>query len=370
MTKYRFDQIALNSTEKKKPVEEDRFTYLGLEHLDSGSLKVARYGSEVAPIGEKLVMRKGDVLFGKRRAYQKKVAIAPFDGIFSAHGMVLRPKEDVVDKDFFPLFISSDYFLDAAIKISVGSLSPTINWRDLKELEFELPDLESQKRLASTLWAMNETMDSYKELIAATDELVKSQFIEMTEKANSELKKLDELSSEWLKGQAFKKDEMIEEGDNSCIHYGELFTKYGPIIDAAVSRTNAIPVKISQVGDILFPASDVTPMGLTKCSAILEAGVILGGDIIVMRPKKGINTSFLSYAIRFQEEQLLSRVTGSLVRHISAKSLKTVTVPIPDIDIQDEFVVFARHSDKSKFTFPMVLRYTHYGYSKLSNYVA
>ena len=39
MTKYRFDRIAINSTEKKKPVNEDRFTYLGLEHLDSGSLK-------------------------------------------------------------------------------------------------------------------------------------------------------------------------------------------------------------------------------------------------------------------------------------------------------------------------------------------
>ena len=179
MAKYRFDQIAINSTEKKKPVEEDRFTYLGLEHLDSGSLKVTRFGTDVAPIGEKLVMRKGDVLFGKRRAYQKKVAIAPFDGIFSAHGMVLRPKEDVVDRDFFPLFISSDYFLDAAIKISVGSLSPTINWRDLKELEFELPDLETQKRLAAVLWAMNETMDSNKALISATDDLVKSQFIEM-----------------------------------------------------------------------------------------------------------------------------------------------------------------------------------------------
>ena len=179
MAKFRFDQIAINSTAKKKPVEEDRFTYLGLEHLDSGSLKVTRYGSEVAPIGEKLIMRKGDVLFGKRRAYQKKVAIAPFDGIFSAHGMVLRPKEDVIDKEFFPLFISSDYFLDAAIKISVGSLSPTINWRDLKELEFELPDLDTQRRLAAVLWSMNEIMDSYKELIKATDELVKSQFIEM-----------------------------------------------------------------------------------------------------------------------------------------------------------------------------------------------
>ena len=104
MAKYRFEQIAINSTEKKKPVEEDRFTYLGLEHLDTGSLKVTRFGSDVAPIGEKLIMHKGDVLFGKRRAYQKKVAIAPFDGIFSAHGMVLRPKEDVVDKDFFQFY--------------------------------------------------------------------------------------------------------------------------------------------------------------------------------------------------------------------------------------------------------------------------
>ena len=178
MAKYRFEQIAINCKEKKKPTEEDRFTYIGLEHLDTGSLNVTRFGSDVAPIGEKLIMRKGDVLFGKRRAYQKKVAVAPFDGIFSAHGMVLRPKEDVVDKNFFPLFISSDYFLDAAIKISVGSLSPTINWRDLKDLEFEMPDLHTQKKLAEVLWAINNAIESYKKLISATDGLVKSQFID------------------------------------------------------------------------------------------------------------------------------------------------------------------------------------------------
>lgn len=178
MSKYRFEQIVFNSTEKKKPIEEDKFTYLGLEHLDSGSLHVMRYGSDVAPIGEKLIMREGDVLFGKRRAYQKKVAIAPFDGIFSAHGMVLRPKEKVIDKNFFPLFISSDYFLDAAIKISVGSLSPTINWRDLKELEFELPEMDKQRELAKVLWAMDATKKSYQKLLLKTDELVKSQFIE------------------------------------------------------------------------------------------------------------------------------------------------------------------------------------------------
>lgn len=161
MAKYQFEEFAYNSTDKKKPVEEDRFTYIGLEHLDPGTLKVTRYGSDVAPIGEKLIMKEGDVLFGKRRAYQKKVGIAPFDGIFSAHGMVLRPKEDVIDKDFFPLFISSDYFLDAAIKISVGSLSPTINWRDLKILEFEIPPLETQRKLAKVLCSINATMESY-----------------------------------------------------------------------------------------------------------------------------------------------------------------------------------------------------------------
>lgn len=131
---FKFDEIAFNSTEKKKPVDEDKYTYLGLEHLDSDSIYVTRYGADVAPKGDKLI---------------------------------------------FPMFIKSDYFLDAAIKISVGSLSPTINWRDLKELKFELPSLEKQRKLAEVLWAIYDMKDKYKKLILATDELVKSQFIEM-----------------------------------------------------------------------------------------------------------------------------------------------------------------------------------------------
>ena len=177
MAKYRFEDIAYNSTEKKKPVEEDKYTYIGLEHLDPQCLEVTRYGSEVAPIGEKLVMKKGDVLFGKRRAYQKKVAIAPFDGIFSAHGMVLRPKEKVIDPKFFPMFIASDYFLDSAIKISVGSLSPTINWSTLKELEFELPDLNKQHELAELLWAAEETKNAYKNFLKCNDAMIETEFI-------------------------------------------------------------------------------------------------------------------------------------------------------------------------------------------------
>ena len=179
MMQYRFDKIAFNSTAKKKPTEEDKERYIGLEHLDSDCLSVTRWGSDVAPTGEKLLMKKGDVLFGKRRAYQRKVGIAPFDGIFSAHGMVLRPNEEVIDKDFFPFFISSDQFMERAVRISVGGLSPTINWKDLREQEFEIPSLSEQKKLSAQLWASYRLKESYKKLLAATDEMVKSQFIEM-----------------------------------------------------------------------------------------------------------------------------------------------------------------------------------------------
>ena len=120
---YRFDKIAFNSTAKKTPTESDKEHYIGLEHIDSECLEITRWGSNVAPIGEKLIMKKGDVLFGKRRAYQRKLAIAPFDGIFSAHGMVLRPNEEVVDKKYFPFFMSSDLFMERAVQISVGGLA-------------------------------------------------------------------------------------------------------------------------------------------------------------------------------------------------------------------------------------------------------
>lgn len=349
MVKYKFNDIAINSTLKKKPIEDDKYHYIGLEHLDSGSLQVTRYGSEIAPKGEKLVMKKGDVLFGKRRAYQKKVGIAPFDGIFSAHGMVLRPKEDVVDKDFFPLFINSDYFLDDAIKISVGSLSPTINWGDLKELEFELPGLEEQRKLAKILWAAEETKQTYKKLLQKTDDLVKAKFEEMLNSNSYDVIKLDDIALSWHKGQPFKKTEISSDGYNLCIHYGELFTNYGININKVFSHTNSSIKFSSKKGDILFPASDVTPNGLARCSALMLDNVLLGGDIIVMRPEINVNNPiYLSYAINHQKEQLLSRVTGSLVRHMSMQSLKTITISVPKLAIQNEFVNFAQQAEQSK----------------------
>ena len=179
MPKYKFGDLVYNITEKRSPVAGDEELYIGLEHLDSGSLRVTRWGSKVALKGDKLVMRKGDILFGRRNTYLRRVAIAPHDGLFSAHGMILRAKTERINSEYLPFFIASDYFMDEAIRISVGSLSPTVNWKELKELEFTIPTLEEQEKLVKTLLAANDLKEKYEELLAITDDLVKSQFIEL-----------------------------------------------------------------------------------------------------------------------------------------------------------------------------------------------
>ncbi len=359
MAKYRFDQIAINSTEKKKPVEEDRFTYLGLEHLDSGSLKVTRFGSEVAPIGEKLIMHKGDVLFGKRRAYQKKVAIAPFDGIFSAHGMVLRPKEDVIDKDFFPLFISSDYFLDAAIKISVGSLSPTINWRDLKELEFELPDLDTQRRLAAVLWSMNETMDSYKELIAATDELVKSQFMEQFNNH-----KRDRLGNfiEQVRGVSYKPKDLGSELDDHHITLLRANNVNGGMINfdevQFVDRSKVSDVQVVREGDILMCASSGSLDHVGKAALCRLAGeYTFGAFCKIIRPTGRLRPEYIVSYMNGHEYRhvIMELAQGSNINNLRNEHINDLMIPVPSDDEQREFIAFLEQSDKSKFEMEQAL---------------
>lgn len=357
MAKYRFEQIAINSTEKKKPVEEDRFTYLGLEHLDPGSLKVTRFGSDVAPIGEKLVMRKGDVLFGKRRAYQKKVAIAPFDGIFSAHGMVLRPNAEVIDPDFFPLFISSDYFLDAAINISVGSLSPTINWRDLKILEFELPDLETQRKLAAVLWSINDTMESYKKLISATDELVKSQFMEQFRELIEQpeaCSKIEDICTvfadgDWIesKDQSDEGIRLIQTGNIGNDQYLDKGERARFITEDTFERLNCTEVKandilISRLPDPVGRAC-IIPEGLGKC--------ITAVDCTIVRLESRVKPEyFIAYTRSpFYMMQVASRETGSTRKRISRKNLGMLTIPVPTIASQERFAALVRQSDKSQF---------------------
>ena len=158
---FRFDEMAIQVKDKvDNPAEADVDRYVGLEHIDPGSLKITRWGETTDVQSSKLVFKAGDIIFGKRRAYQRKLAVADFDGICSAHAMVLRPKTDVVLEEFLPFFMQSDAFMNRAVKISVGGLSPTINWRDLAKEEFALPPLEEQRRIGEVLQSVEGCLSS------------------------------------------------------------------------------------------------------------------------------------------------------------------------------------------------------------------
>ncbi|MCA9124032.1 MAG: restriction endonuclease subunit S [Planctomycetales bacterium] len=148
----RFEEFAQNVAERVDPLDTDVKVYIGLEHLDCESLKIRRWGSPDDVIGQKLKFAVGDLIFGRRRAYQRKLGLAETDGICSAHAMVIRAKVDVIDSEFLPFFIQSDVFMERALSISVGSLSPTINWKTLRHQEFPLPSRDEQRRIAKALW--------------------------------------------------------------------------------------------------------------------------------------------------------------------------------------------------------------------------
>lgn len=142
-----FGELAQNMSKRVEPSQTDLKVYVGLEHLDPDNLRIERQGVPDDVKGVKLLIWKGDIIFGKRRAYQRKVAVSHFDGICSAHSMVLRAKEKAVNKEFLPFFMQSDVFMNRAIQISEGSLSPTIKWKVLEKQDFSIPKIEFQEKL-------------------------------------------------------------------------------------------------------------------------------------------------------------------------------------------------------------------------------
>ena len=312
----------------------DNEHYIGLEHLDSSNLYVTRWGTETAPIGEKLLMKKGDVLFGKRRAYQKKVGIAPFDGIFSAHGMVLRPKEDVICKSFFPFFISSDYFLNEAIRISVGGLSPTINWKDLRVLEFELPSLEEQRVLADKLWAAYEVKESYKNLLAQTDKLLHAQFQKMFGDPNNS----------YNEQELFDYDDVCFDDTKSATKIPEnTFLKEGkyPIYsqgkDSEIAYTNIEDGLCNKIPVVLFGDH-------TREFKLIKEPFYIGADgVKLIRPKEGIqyDVEFLYYLLRYRDIP-----STGYNRHY--KWVKLFRLPVPPMKKQLEFVSIAEQAEQTK----------------------
>ena len=154
----------------KEPLGEGIERYIGLEHIDPESLRLARYGliAEDNPTFTKK-FSAGDILFGRRRAYLKKAAVADFDGICSGDITVIAPKGEDLVPDLLPFIVQSEPFFDWAVKHSAGGLSPRTKFKSLAEFEFPLPPRPRQEEMLEIFEKIEDNLFQYEQSLSQAD---------------------------------------------------------------------------------------------------------------------------------------------------------------------------------------------------------
>ena len=360
MSKVLLGDVAVEHKETCKG-SKDGYPIVGLEHLIPEEITLTAWNEGSENTFSKM-FRKGNVLFGRRRAYLKKAAVAPFDGICSGDITVIEAKPDRILPELLPFIIQNDDLFEFAVGKSAGSLSPRVKWEHLKNYEFELPDMEKQKELAELLWAMDNTKKSYQKLIVATDELVKSQFIEMfgdpvKNPFGWPTLSLDQATKEIVSGQCLNGDAgKLQPGQKavlkvSAVTYGSFdANEYKVLRDTKQITKGVYPQK----GDLLFSRANTREyVGATVLIDQDYPELMLPDKLWKLIFKHEIMPMFAKQFLSHPEirKVLSSMATGTSgsMYNISMEKLKRLEIIVPNINQQKEYIHFVEQSDKSKF---------------------
>lgn len=302
-------------------------------------------------------VRTGDVLLNITGASIGRSAVATpalDGGNVNQHVCEIRLKSDRMDPRFVNAFLLSRSGQSQIDMFQAGGNRQGLNFQQVGSIQ--VPDLPIEQQRA--IGAASQNAD---DLIATLERLIaKKQAIKqgMMQQLLTGRTRLPGFAGEWSeltlgdvaqfsKGMGLPKSAIVPGGHLPCVHYGELFTHYGSEIGSVTSRTNDLSLRVRSVGnDVLMPTSDVTPRGLAKASAIGLDGVVLGGDILVIRPnRQQVFGPFLAHAIRHDANQVLQLVRGSTVYHLYASDMKTFRLALPNVDEQRQISEVLRDAE-------------------------
>ena len=319
--------------------------FVGLEHYDSGEPVITRYTNTDLITSSVKEFHKNDILIARRNVYLKRAGIAFFDGLTSGDSIILRIFDDCNDRTgltkedaikIIPFVLNSNDFWAYANKHADGMNSKRISKEMLYDYEFCLPNLTEVRALYSKLWAAYNLKVSYKKLMNATDEMVKSQFIEMF---GSETNKV------LLEDVVFVKDDCrkpINEGVRSEMKEGELYPYYG-----ATGVVDYINDYITDE-ELLCVAEDCGNYNAGEESAyIIHGKAWVNNHAHLVKMKEGCDIKYLYYYLKIAN--LMPYVSGTTRLKLTQKKLKEIPVVLPTTDKQKAFVAIAEQADKSKF---------------------
>jgi type I restriction enzyme, S subunit len=339
--RVRFGDVVENLSKTCDPTEIGIERYIGLEHLDPGSLHIRTWGNAADGTTFTRRARAGQVLFGKRRAYQRKVAVASFDAVVSGDIYVLAPKGVRLLTDLLPFLCMSDRFFNHAVDTSAGSLSPRTNWSSLASFEFALPPLEQQRRISELFTQIDVTRNASESIASASLEYRQSL--------------LDSVAHEYSKRHALAAlDTVIEAGRPIC--YGILKPGLGVADGIPVIKVRDYPEGYVRSDDLLKTTSEIeAPFKRSRLKAgdlllsirgtvgrLAEVPMLLDNanitqDTARLSIGKQHNKKYIRAVLesRFLQNQMASRTTGLAVKGINIGEVRKLQVPLPPRSEQD-----------------------------------
>ena len=360
MTKVKFEDVATRVNTRKDRLNTSLLYYVGGEHIESNEMLVQGCGlikgSTIGPMFY-CGFKKGDILLVSRNPHLRKASMVEFDGICSEKTFVLGTKDSkVLLQEFLALVMQSDDFWNYCEEHKSGGVNYFLNWSTLAKYEFYLPSIQEQKEIADKVWSAYRLKESYKKLLVATDEMVKSQFIEMFENVESYCK-LEDLVSDTFPGEWGS--EPISENAIKVIRTTN-FTNEGyldltDVVTRDIEPKKVVRKKLKQ-GDTILERSGGTkdnPVG--RVVFFDEIGDYLPNNFTqVLRPKESVNPVYLFYALynsynlnKAAMRAMASQTTG--IQNLSMSDFMAKFIVLPSRNEQNKFEQIYRQADKSKF---------------------
>ncbi len=347
-------EVKVNVDRDNNPYE----FYIAGDHMDSEDLTIHRKGKfstdDVGPAFTR-IFKPGQILYGSRRTYLKKIAVADFEGICANTTFVLETKDDnVFLQSLLPFIMLSDKFTEWSVSHSKGSTNPYVLFSDLASYEFELPSLEEQRVLAEKLWAAYRLKESYKRLLTATDEMVKSQFIEMFGNHSSTPVSdyiADNYPGEWG----------VEDKDGSGVKVIRTtnFTNAGKLDLTDVVTRSIIEKKvkrktIKKFDTILERSGGTAENPVGRVVLFEEDDQYLCNNFTQVLRFKDIDPRYAFYSLfyYYQMNKTYVRSMGSKttgIQNLDMNKYLEIGIPNASDDEQSLFIAITEQADKSKF---------------------
>lgn len=335
----RFGDVVRQVKETTKDPESEGLTRIvGLEHLDSDSLPLRRWHElDELPDGTSFtrVFRADQVLFGKRRAYQRKVAVAGFDGVCSGDILVFESSGDEMLAEFLPYLVQSDGFFDHALGTSAGSLSPRTKWQELAKYEFMLPPLSLQHEAVEVLAALDVVRECAM-LVPDACEALAGALVVSTAEVTSDLSDLASCCRHPISYGIVQPGSPVTNGvpfvNVEDMTAGPLQRKHLPTTSEEISQKHRRT--LLEPGDVLVALRG--PIGLAAVADSRLAGVNLSRGVARLAPAPHVDPYYLAACLStpFVSAQIERTRTGSTFKELKIGALRKLRIPVPPLPAQ------------------------------------